>query len=160
MRKTYILVHFLDHLAEGTRFESSAWPLHLTIAPPFSIELGRADLETVLGFLKRKPPIDSEVTGPAQFGPQHDIPVMELRRTPELQALYEETIAALSRHGAVFKGANHIRAGYRPHITLRKNESVRRGQAVRVDSVTLVDNPLGGAREVLEHFQLDYGTSP
>lgn len=154
----YLLVHFLDDIAEGVRFKSSEWPLHLTIVPPFSIDADPDDLfERILDAKDGKneekipKPIDLKVSGKAMFGSRRDIPVMEVEPAPALRSLHEALVGRMDEAGAVHGDPKHIRERYRPHITVQKSGSAAPGRPIRLDSVTLVGYPAPGLREVLEH---------
>ncbi|HEY8108565.1 MAG TPA: 2'-5' RNA ligase family protein [Patescibacteria group bacterium] len=156
----YLVVHFLDSLSEGERFESSAWPLHLTLIPPFSTNAERSDLEQFLRTVSQRRPIDLKVSGKSLFGVRQDIPVMEVVLLPELRDLHEAVVNALEEQDVRHGSPAHIREGFRPHVTIQKSGTAEPGQTVRMDAITLVGYPTDRTREVLTHFPLGSGVVP
>lgn len=140
-RITSLAVTFAEPVEDGFRFRSGEWPLHVTIAPPFSIDSFSEDLVRDLAALfAATKPFKVTVEAEDWFGPKRDLPV-NLVSDGGLQPLHEGLVAVLERHGATFKNPNYIKGRYRPHVTHQRGRKPAAGERVAVGKVAFVDEP-------------------
>ena len=135
-------------------FPAGDWPLHITIVPPFETEL---DAEAVAGLLPRAPRIPLVASGHAMFGSRRSVEVTLFEPSEALIAAHRATVDALEAAGARIPDQRHLRDGYRPHATVQRSGSLKSGDRVTVDALTLVDRaPAGlrGARHVVARVPL------
>ena len=151
------VVAFLDDIPLGAEFDPGDQPLHVTLVPPASTdaELGQleASLEQVLaGF----GPIEAEGGDDDLFGEDRDVEVTLVEDDGSLTRLHLELLRAL-RPLAVRVGVpEHLGAGYRPHVTVRDDGRIERGESFELDAVALLTRDDGGEDpwEVVAQFPL------
>lgn len=165
-RAKSVAVTFVEPVKDGFRFRSGGWPIHITIAPPFSIDSFSEDLIRDLEALfATTDPFGVTVEGEDAFGPKQDLPV-NLVSGGSLGPLHEGLIAVLERHGARFQNPNHIKGRYRPHVTHQQGRKAAEGERFAVEKVAFIDElpDDAGFREVKHSFPLGKiphaGTSP
>jgi 2'-5' RNA ligase len=149
----------LAPLTVGESFLVSAWPLHITIVPPFATEASvpqlAAALEAAIGI---EPEFTVVAAGDDLFGRRHNIPVTlvaENRRLTALRARLVRAMRPLATHtdDRAFAGPE-----FRPHVTVKGANRVFEGDELHLRQVTLVDmaprqSPSG--RTVLAAIPLD-----
>ncbi len=140
---TYLVVHFLKPCNAGDGFAADAWPLHITLLPPFSVT-GPVDEDALGSVLRRHAPMEVRIHEPTLFGARHDIPVNLVEEDEDLQALHEALYDFFTEAGASFRESKHVREGYRPHVTSQKTGTVTAGDRVVIDSAAIVDRAPGG----------------
>lgn len=158
-RVTSVAVTFVEPVEDGFRFRSGEWPLHVTIAPPFSVDSFSEDLVRDLeAFCATTEPFGATVEGGELFGPRRDLPVNLVSRG-RLAPLHEGLVAVLERHGATFKNPDYIKGRYRPHVTHQHGRKVAEGEQLAVTKVAFVDEPPDdpGGREVKRSYFLGKG---
>lgn len=151
----YNLVSFLEPVSVGTEFAMADWPLHITVADVFAVDLGTG-VEGELGsMLSGISPIvlvagDDAVLGVTQ--------VVLIEKNHQLQDLHEQVISLLELYGAKLNVPEFTRSGFLPHSTVQKSGQLRKGDKIKVDTVSLVDMFPGGdwrRRRVLTNFSLN-----
>ena len=140
---TYLAVHFLKPCSAGDRFVADAWPLHITLLPPFSVT-GTVDEDALGSMLRQHAPMEVRIHEPARFGPRRDIPVNLVEEDGGLQALHEALYGFFGEAGASSREPRYVRAAYHPHVTVQKTGRVTAGDRVVIDSVAIVDRAPGG----------------
>ena len=146
----FVLVHFLVPSADGTRFRTADWPLHLTLVPPFKTDASAAKVEeTVTPLAPQTTPIPVPVGEPGQIGRAHDIPVMRIVANEALAELHRTLLEALTPLRPHFRNKEYVGGGYNPHVTDQRAGRVETGHTFTVDSVSLVDMSTPGQRDVL-----------
>jgi 2'-5' RNA ligase len=129
-------------------FPASDWPLHLTLVPPFDIDLAP---DAVAALFPKPAPITVTAGEEALFGARRSVPVTLIQASKDLTELHTALVDALETAGARIRDQKHIRAGYRPHATSQRSARLRAGDSVAVDSLALVDRaPVGlpGSRRI------------
>jgi 2'-5' RNA ligase len=137
-----------DVFAAEHVFPADDWPLHLTLVPPFDIDLAP---DAVAARFPKPAPITVTAGGEALFGARRSVPVTLIQPSNELTELHAALVDALEAAGARIRDQKHIREGYRPHATSQRSARLRAGDSVAVDSLALVDRaPAGlpGSRRV------------
>ena len=136
----YCLVQLIAPLPDGAEFSMQDWPLHVTMADVFKID---ASPEEVLGglgaALATVSPFVVTVTGEDWFGPDRSVHVRLLDKTRELERLHEICVATLEPFGVVFNAPQYMRDGFKPHSTVRADESLAVGESVWFSQLTLID---------------------
>ncbi|HEU4966102.1 MAG TPA: 2'-5' RNA ligase family protein [Candidatus Saccharimonadales bacterium] len=136
----YVIVQFLESVADGTEYDAKHWPLHVTLASNFVVDRRAVDL---FGELAELASNECSVTTTAgdddYFGPQKQVHVTALTMTLELQTLHNHIIGLLKNLGAVFDEPQFQEEGYRAHATVQANKRLYKGDTVTIDELTVVD---------------------
>jgi hypothetical protein len=137
---SYVIVAPLDEMPLGFEFRTDAWPLHLTVVPPFTtrLPLQRAT-DVIESACLGIPPSSARAGRRALFGRHRDVPVVTLDPEPALHALHVALLDALEPFIAQGGDPRHVRDGYRPHVTAQRGREIAPGASVLVDRVALVD---------------------
>lgn len=155
----YVIVKFLRKVDEGTKFSASQWPLHITIASNFAVNL-RSDtrlLEKLAALLAKQKPIAVIANDDEYFGPEKDILVTLLDTPVGLRSLHNNLIGLLKSANATFDNPRYLVEGFRPHATVQRDARLHKDELVRIDELTLVDmfpNSDMNQRKVLQTFKL------
>ena len=125
-------------LTVGDSFLVSAWPLHVTLVPPFATEATVPSItEALRSALGDEPEFHLVAAGDDLFGRRHNIPVTLLAEDGRLTALRNRLIDALrpfAPDDRAFAGVE-----FRPHITVKGDNRVHEGDAVHLSQLALVD---------------------
>jgi 2'-5' RNA ligase len=113
-------------------FPASNWPLHLTLVPPFDIDLAP---DAVAALFPKSAPITVTAAEEALFGARRTVPVTLIQPTKQLSELHAALVDTLEAAGARIPDQKHIRGGYRPHATSQRSARLRAGDSVAVDSL-------------------------
>ncbi|HET8670664.1 MAG TPA: 2'-5' RNA ligase family protein, partial [Candidatus Saccharimonadales bacterium] len=136
----YVIVKFLEPVADTTEFDAKHWPLHVTLASNFVVDRKAVHLFDKLAELASS---ENSVTTTASdndyFGLHKHVHVTTLTMTPELQTLHNRMIALLKSLGATFDEPQYQEEGYRAHATVQADKRLHKGDAVTVDELTVVD---------------------
>lgn len=119
----------------------SEWPLHITLADVFAVDLKNVDVWAQLADLSKADlPLTVTVGSEAALGPSTTpVRVRLVRTTPALQTLHECIVHTLTDAGAVFNTPEYTLAGFLPHITQAKNAAILKGTVLHIDTISLVD---------------------
>src|SRR5579859_204537 len=96
----YVIVKFLEPIADGTEYDAKHWALNVTLASNFVIDreaVGLFDKLTTL--TSNESPVTTIAGDDEYFGPQKQVHVTTLAPTPELQALHNHIITLLKNLG-------------------------------------------------------------
>ena len=136
----YTIVHMLKDLPNGFEYSMKNWPLHVTIVDVFAVE---GDLNSLLEDLRKNLDSsnvsDSWVTEEGFFGDDKSVHVMLVKKTNELQNLHDTIVEVLESYSVKFNSPQYTGSGFKPHATKQLNDSLKIGDAVKVNSVTLID---------------------
>jgi len=134
----YIFVHLIDDQPKVNDLGLEI-PLHTTLlhwfetdrAPDEILSLARAALRGVA-------PVETIATHNDLFGPDNNVPVMRLKRTPELLNLHLLLLDSMVDSNTTFDqrwvGANN----WNPHVTTKAGQKLYTGERVVVDSVSFI----------------------
>lgn len=155
----YTLVQFLEAVEGAAEFSMAQWPLHITMADVFAIDLKNVRLnERLAGLLAAMQPFTVTVGELADLGPPASpTRVRLIDPSNELRALHETLINFLEGHEAVFNTPEYTRKGFLPHVTVQGAAHLPFGTLVSIHCLSLVDMFPGGdhtRREVLASFPL------
>ncbi len=152
----YSLVSFINPVTSGDEFDMADWPLHVTLADVFAIDLLNTNIETKLEeLLSGQLPVITTAGKEANLGTAR---VVLLNKTEELAALHECIVALLEENGVKFNTPEYTKAGFMPHCTVQKTEKLESGKEVMINSLALVDmfhNKNWQQRKILNIFSLE-----
>lgn len=136
----YIIVQLLEPMAEGAEYASADWPLHVTLAGIFSVDLtGERVIEQLRDMLVTQKPFTVIAGQDAYFGVKKQTRVTVLEISDELRTLHYKVVALLRWVGAEFNTPEFIEAGFRAHATVRPHARLRRGDTVTFHALTVID---------------------
>lgn len=154
----WVIASLLEELKDGTQFNYTDFPLHLTLAGVFAVNLSgeqlAAGIKTIL--LKQKQ-LTIIAHKSALFGPNHDIKVMQVIKSPELMLLYLKIHNWLVKNKAIYNSPEYQGEGYSPHCTDQKSGSLKSGESSTITSVSLIDlypNGDGYQRKIIKTINL------
>lgn len=157
MRK-YVVVKMLESLTVGDVFLSGQWPLYVTIVPNFEIDWDEkrltSEIENILAVHRS---FIVKVQDDDWFGPNKDVLVTRLDLTLELADIHNKLVDMLERNGAVFELPIILKGNYKPHATVQYAKRVKKGDALSIDQLTIVDKEPDGnpeKRRVLAEIRL------
>ena len=152
----FVIVHFIKGEPENKEFNSSEWPLHITLLGNFNTETSESDLvETLSNHIKNIRPFDSKVGEEAFFGPNKDVPVNTMEMSKEIMELHGSLKKLVDSTGAVYDSPQYVGKNYRPHATVQKADRVHQNEIVRINSLSLVDmepDMVKGKRRLIKTF--------
>ncbi len=150
----YTIVAFLEPVDVGTKFAMTDWPLHVTLADVFAVELA-SDLEAHLTKVFLEQAVITVSAGEdATLGTAD---VVLINKSDKLQALHDQLIDLLESEGAVFNSPQYTRGGFLPHSTIQKSGRMNKYDEFDVRMISLVDMFVRGdwqQRKVLANFTL------
>lgn len=130
----------LKHYPDGAEFHFSEFPLHVTLAGVFATSLNGDELgEFLSDFVADVAPFELIGDEPAWFGPNQDVAVTTVLKTPELMQLYEALHRQLIAHGAVFNTPHYEGGGFLPHSSYQTTGQLQPGQKMPATAITLID---------------------
>lgn len=151
----YSLVSFTNPLPIDFEFPMSEWPLHITLADVFAIDLENSGIISKLAtFLADQPALRVQATQESKLG---DAAVVLVEKSVELNSLHMHIIDLLEENGASFNTPEFNRTGFTPHTTIQDGDRPATGDIFTVSSLSLIDMFPGGdwqQRKVLHNFQL------
>lgn len=138
----YCLVYFLKHVEVGTEFAMTDWPLHVTLADVFAIDLKATNIESRLAALAEKlHPVTVVADTETTLGSTR---VVLLQKSVELIELHNNVMDLLENNGAVFNTPGFTRGGFIPHCTIQSSGRLYSGDKLTINSLALVDMFPGG----------------
>ncbi|HVX58512.1 MAG TPA: 2'-5' RNA ligase family protein [Candidatus Saccharimonadales bacterium] len=153
------IVNFIDQVEEGSEFTASSWPLHITLADDFKVDLNKADLlSDLVRFVNLQQPFDVIAAGDGFLGKHSEIAVTFIDTSMHLIRLHRELINFLKSEGAEFYNPHYTIGGYKPHVTIQRLDRVWKSDVIKINNLTLVDmSPSGNQelRRVLKSIHLD-----
>ena len=132
------MVALFEPLAAGEAFSRRHWPLHVTLASNFAMEVDAGELlEAVARADIAAEPVDVTFAGEAMFGANGTLRVQLVRPGPmeELHVRLADQIETLP--GLHADSPDHWRDGYRPHVTHAPVRSPREGATWNVRSIAV-----------------------
>jgi 2'-5' RNA ligase len=139
MRRLVVVLP-LQPLPDGVGFSLRDWPLHITVAPTFSVH---ADLTSVVSAitpsLSAQPVLRVRAGRDEGFGRSMNRPATVVDPSVELTDLHARLVAALRQSGAEFDHPDFVDAGYRAHVTKTRIDSVVEGDVLELRQAAIVD---------------------
>lgn len=153
-----VVVVPLAPLHEGDSFEVAAWPLHITVLPPFHTEAEPADVALVIAsVVADRPAMTVRAGGDEMFGRRENVPVTLVDDHDELARLHRDLVAAMRPLATYPDEPAFTGPGFRPHITIKGESRVHDGDELTLAQIALVDmapRAAAGGRTVLAAFPL------
>ena len=151
----YTLVASLEPVSIGDEFSMAHWPLHVTLADAFAIDLPHKDVRTqIKAVLKKHFVFETTIKGNATLGSNQ---AMLLENNARLQHLHCSIVAMLEANHATFNSPQFTRSGFLPHCANQSTTRLRPGDKISLGVIGLVDMfPRGDwqSRKVIEIFRL------
>lgn len=133
----YTLVHLFTPLQEGAEFHMADWPLHTTLADVFAIDRHEVKIDAQLAELAlNTQAVEVSAVGESVLG---TTPVVLLEKTAPLKQLHDNIVTLLEQNGVVFNSPEFTKDGFLPHCTIQKSGRLEIGDAISIDSISLVD---------------------
>jgi hypothetical protein len=137
--RSFVIVALLNALPRGHEFRTDAWPLHVTLVPPFGTAAAASHVERVVEQVCRPfSPIDARILTGELFGRRRDVPVVTLEPSSALHDLHVRLLDALEPVAIGSAPSQHVRSGFRPHITDRAGVAPGPGSLVRLSHIAVV----------------------
>ena len=157
-----VVVLPLTPLRTGDSFPVSAWPLHITVLPPFHTDAAASVIAGVIaGVVAATPSGRTTVTAvagaDALFGRREDVPVVLIDENPVLTELHRSLVDAVRPFASSPDEPAFTGPGFRAHITIKNGVRVLEGEALTLTQIALVDmapRSAAGGRTVLATFPL------
>lgn len=153
MRRFYV-AHLVKPKKQGDEWLANHQPLHSTFAYPFNIECDDSIISKKLAsVLLNHSVFKVKALKDDYYGPQKDILVTPLEKSPEIMALSKDICRAIIDLGGIpenpaFYGDN----GHRPHVTVQDDNRIHEGDIVDINSVSLVESipqqPINGRKVI------------
>jgi 2'-5' RNA ligase len=135
-----VVVLPLVPLTVGDSFLVAAWPLHITVVPPFATEAPVPELEAALATaIGDAPAIAVRAVGDDLFGRRHTIPVTLIDDNERLTALQRRLVAAMRGFASTPDDRAFSGPEFRPHVTVKGENRVHNGDDLLLRQVALVD---------------------
>jgi len=130
----------LEKVTEGDVFHYTGFPLHITLAGVFAVDLKGADLaQELTNSLRDQQAIHVTSDQKDWFGPNKDVGVMKINMSDDLMSLYTSIYGTLLSLGAVFNEPQYEGDGYGAHATDQKSATLKPQENVVIDSIAIVD---------------------
>ena len=142
----YIIVHRID---KSTLLDEHI-PLHMTALHWFVSD--REQDEIISAFrsaLRDTATVITHANREDMFGPEHDIPVTRLERTPELLSLHLALEAAFRHLGAKLEERWVGEKNWNPHVTHQPEGRLFSGDEVHITDLDLITKRANGMRELV-----------
>jgi len=153
----YTIVKFIEPVADGTEFNMTEWPLHITLADDFELGISHSDfIEQLKKLALKQEPVKVVAESDGYLGKYSQVQVTFIDTNPDLFELHRGLVTELKRIGAVFYNPHYIIGGYRPHITVQRAARARRGDVVIINKLSIVDMSPDGddnQRKVIETIE-------
>jgi len=135
-----VVVLPLEPLQVGAAFPVSAWPLHVTVLPPFLTAAGADAIAAAIGSaVGAHPPITVVAGNDELFGRRHDIPVSLVLPDDRLTGLHRTLVDALLPFAAEPEEPAFTGPGFRAHVTHKPPARVWPGDQLTLRQIAVVD---------------------
>lgn len=149
----YVVVAPLTPMVVGDRFITREWPLHVTLVQVFATPATPVEIGRRLAAVAAASPAITVVAGDEEnFGRSQSIPVTLVNSSVALDALHAACVAAIEELAPRYENPEFMGAGYRPHVTIKRQGRVLAGDVLELRQLAVVDMEPGqrdGGREVL-----------
>ena len=152
----FVIVHFIKGEPKDKEFNSSDWPLHVTLVGNFNTETPEDSLiEMLTTRVEKIEPFNVRVGEEALFGPNNNILVNILDVNKEIMNLHKNLKELLDSNDTVYDSPQYVGKNYKPHATVQKVDRVHQNEIVRINSLSLVDmepNKIKDRRRLVKTF--------
>ncbi len=153
----YTLVAFLKPIDEGIEFEMSDWPVHVTLADVFAIDIHNGIEALLATLLSNQPAVSIKAGKESILG---SAKVILLESNDAITNLHNRIIDVLVSKDAIFNSPEYTRNGFLPHSTIQPSGRLNEGDIEFIKSISVVDMFPGGdwrQRKVVRTFNLQEG---
>jgi 2'-5' RNA ligase len=155
----WAVIALLEEVDEGSEFYYTDFPLHVTLAGVFKIDQEGSWLaKELVDILAGQKAFSVTTDIKDMFGPNKDVAVMKIVKTPELMDLYSKIHNWLLASGAIYNEPEYQGAGYLPHSTFQKSDLLKEGEIKHIKSISIIDlfpNGDGYQRKVFKTIELE-----
>jgi 2'-5' RNA ligase len=135
-----VVVLPLTPLREGDTFEVSAWPLHITVLPPFRTDATGEEVGAAIrSVASSQAPLTVVAEHDELFGRRHDIPVTVMAENEQLISLHHALRDAVRPFAATPEEPAFTGARFRPHVTVKTHGRVHEGDEFTLTQIAVVD---------------------
>ncbi len=154
----WAIIALLEDIQDGAEFYHTDFPLHITLAGVFAIDKNGLWLaEGLNNLLTDQKMFDVQADKKDMFGPNKDVQVMKVMKTPELLSMYNKLHKWLLESGAIYNESRYQGDGYLPHSTFQKSGLLNENEVRQIKSVSIIDlfpNGDGYQRKVFKTIDL------
>jgi hypothetical protein len=150
----YTIVHLLEPMDEGIQFHMSAWPLHVTLADVFAVDITQQFVEELTALLHSIKSCQSIAGEDTKLGTTK---VILVNNSIQLQSIHEAVIHFLESKETIFNMPQYNYDGFLPHSTISQTTRLLRNDIVSIDNLSIIDMFPSGEwkqRKVLFTIQL------
>lgn len=106
----YCVVYFKSPQKDGSEFRMDGWPIHITLADVFAVDLDKSSIVKKFEDLcSESIPVPVTVKSESNLG---ETPVLLLSESPGLAGLHTKVVSLLESSGAIFNSPEFTRAGF------------------------------------------------
>lgn len=150
----YTFVAFIEPVESGATFDMADWPLHITLADVFAIDINSQVNQQLEKLAARQEPLSLSVGDDTILGTTR---VALINDDNNLQKFHEDIIDLLEQYGAEFNSPEFTGKGFLAHSTIQKSGRLIKDDEIKITSMSLVDMFVSGdwqKRKILKCFQL------
>ena len=149
MSESFIIVHQIDKRTPLGEYI----PLHMTALPWFEADSQELVVAKLGDFVLSQDAVLTKAVEEDMFGPNLDIPVMRLDRSPALLGLHMGLLALAKAQGwqvELWAGED----GWNPHVTHQPEARLGVGDEVYINNLDLIRRRSDGNKEFIRRFDL------
>lgn len=136
----YTIIALLEDKTEGFEYASSSWPLHVTIADTFAVELRETDfIKKLSDLISQKKPVTGVADHDEFFGAAQEVQVTILDMSNELVGLHSDVISLLKSCGGILNDPQYSEKGFRAHATVQSHARLVVGDEVTLAKLAVID---------------------
>ena len=148
----YCLVVFFQRLDIDTEFNMTEWPLHITVADVFDIDITKLLRDELTRIVDKALPLIVTAGDRTVLG---NTKVVLINKSDAIVQIHYLLIDCLIKYGAVFNTPKFNKDGFIPHSTIQKTTRLNFGDNVTLNIISLVDmfpNANHERRKILYNF--------
>lgn len=152
----YIFVNLIDKQTVGSDLGQSI-PFHMTALHWFETERSAEDIINAADFaLRSLSRVLVHITEEDKFGPDKDIPVMRLEKTPEILRLHCSLLETMEDLEVTLDKRWVGSSRWNPHVTIKPNRKLSVGDVVEIQDIDLISrSEETGNRKIIHRFKLN-----
>lgn len=136
----YTIIAPLEAIEVGQVFTSHEWPLHVTIADTFAVDMEKSDIiRSITKMVKQGHAFHVKGEKDAYFGRESEVHVVLLANSKLLSGLHNSLIDILDDSQTVFNDPQYTRSGFLPHVTVQKERFLGIGEDAQITQLALID---------------------
>ncbi len=158
LTQKWAIIALMENVQDGAEFYYTDFPLHITLAGVFAInKKGLWLAERLTNLLMDQKTFKIQTGKKDMFGPNKDVAVMKIMKSPELLGMYNKIHSWLLESGAIYNEPQYQGYGYLPHSTFQKSGLLNENEVRQIKSVSIIDlfpNGDGYKRKVFKTIEL------